>query len=91
MVGNVIPDSWGLDFAVPLLFLGLLINALRDRPGLVAAVVSGVIAVVARDVQPAGLGLLGGAICGMTVAALLDVRLERRQRRTAGTGGGAHP
>lgn len=97
VVGNVLPQSWSLDFAVPLLFLGLLINALRDRPGLVAAVVSGAIAVAARDVQPAGLGLLGGAVSGMTIAALLDWRLERRQAgRTDigtedGTRGGSRP
>lgn len=78
-VGNVIPESWSLDFAVPLLFLALLINALRDRPGIVAAAVSGVIAVVGRDLEPAGLGLLGGAICGITVAAMLDLRLEQRR------------
>lgn len=82
-IGNVIPEGWSLDFAVPLLFLGLLINALRDRPGLAAAVVSGSIAVVGRDLEPAGLGLLGGAICGMTVAALLDWRLEQRNPATA--------
>lgn len=80
-VGNVVPASWSLEFSVPLLFLGLLINALRDRPGLLAAVVSGVVAVAARDVQPAGLGLLGGALCGMTVAAVVDHRLERQARR----------
>jgi predicted branched-subunit amino acid permease len=81
VLGDLLPTSWSLEFAVPLLFLGLLINALRDRPGLVAAAVSGTIAVVGQDLEPAGLGLLGGAICGMTVAALLDHRLERRRGR----------
>lgn len=78
VVGDLLPESWSLDFAVPLLFLGLLINALKDRPGLVAAAVSGTIAVLGQDLQPAGLGLLGGAICGMTVAAILDWQRERR-------------
>ena len=82
-VGNVIPTSWSLDFAVPLLFLALLINALRDRPGLVAAAVSGVVAVLGRDLEPAGLGLLSGAICGITVAALLDLQLEKRKSGSA--------
>lgn len=80
-VGNVVPESWSLDFAVPLLFLALLINALRDRPGLLAAAVSGTIAVVARDVEPAGTGLLGGALVGMTVAALADRRQGTADRR----------
>ncbi|MEM9651230.1 MAG: AzlC family ABC transporter permease [Actinomycetota bacterium] len=84
LVGNVVPSSWSLDFAVPLLFLALLINALKDRPGLVAAAVSGVIAVVGRDLEPAGLGLLAGSICGITVAGLLDWRLERRRSAAVG-------
>ncbi len=76
LVGNVVPASWSFDFAVPLMFLGLMVNALKDRPGIVAAAISGVIAVMARDLEPAGSGLLVGALCGMTVAALLDWRLE---------------
>lgn len=85
VVGDLVPTSWSLDFAVPLLFLGLLINALRDRPGLVAAAVAGTIAVLGQDLQPAGVGLLGGAICGMTVAAILDRQLERRTGRSGTT------
>lgn len=77
VAGNAVPDSWSLDFAVPLLFLALLINALRDRPGLAAAGVSAVIAVAGRNLEPAGLGLLSGALGGITVAAILDWRLER--------------
>ncbi|MEM7274828.1 MAG: AzlC family ABC transporter permease, partial [Actinomycetota bacterium] len=45
LIGNVIPASWSLDFAVPLLFLALLINAIRDRPGVAAAAVAGAVAV----------------------------------------------
>ena len=91
-VGNVVPDSWSLDFAVPLLFLGLLVNALRDRPGLVAAGVSGTIAVIGRRWEPAGLGLLAGAVTGVAVAAALDHRLRAGLRSTdppiEGTGHG---
>jgi predicted branched-subunit amino acid permease len=81
-VGDTVPDSWGLDFSVPLLFLGLLINALRDRPGVAAAAVSGTIAVLGRNLEPAGLGLLVGAMAGITVAALLDARLEKGSERS---------
>lgn len=70
--GDVIPDSWSLDFSVPLLFLGLLINAIRDRPGLVAAAVSGVVAVLAIDLRPPGAGLLVAAVAGLAAAALAD-------------------
>lgn len=71
-VGNIIPESWSIEFTVPLLFLGLLINALRDRPGLLAALVSATVAVAARDLQPPGSGLLLAAGAGMTAAALAD-------------------
>lgn len=71
-VGDVIPDSWSLEFSVPLLFLGLLVNAVRDRPGLVAAVTSGSVALLARDLQPAGTGLLVAALAGLAMAAVVD-------------------
>lgn len=72
LVGNTFPASWSLDFAVPLLFLALLVNALRDRPGLLAAAVSGVIAVLGRNLEPAGLGLLVGAVCGVAAGGVAD-------------------
>lgn len=78
VVGQAVPESWSLDFAVPLLFLALLINALRDKPGLLAAVVSGGVAVLGREVEPAGVGLLGGAVCGMAAGALADLAKGRR-------------
>jgi len=80
-LGYITADQSQIGFiGVPLLFLGLLINALRDRPGLLAAAVSAVIAVAARDVEPAGIGLLGGALCGMATAALVDRRAEGMDR-----------
>lgn len=70
--GDVVPDSWSLEFSVPLLFLGLLVNAVRDRPGLVAAVVAGVTAVVAGQLGPPGAGLLVAAVAGVGAGAVLD-------------------
>lgn len=71
-VGDVIPDSWSLEFSVPLLFLGLLVNAVRDRPGLAAAITSGLVALLARDLQPPGSGLLVAAVAGLAMAAVVD-------------------
>jgi hypothetical protein len=39
--GAQVPPTWQLDFAVPLMFLALLIPSIRDRPGLVAALTGG--------------------------------------------------
>jgi len=48
VVGASVPDAWGLTFAVPLVFLALLVPAMKDRPTTAAAVAGGTtIAVVA--------------------------------------------
>ncbi len=70
--GDVVPDSWSLEFSVPLLFLGLLVNAIRDRPGLVAAVIAGATAVAAGRLGPPGTGLLVAAVAGVGAGATLD-------------------
>ena len=70
--GDVIPETWSLEFSVPLLFLGLLVNAIRDRPGLVAALVSGLVAVLAVDIGPPGAGLLLAATAGLAAATTTD-------------------
>ncbi|MGI9648301.1 MAG: AzlC family ABC transporter permease [Acidimicrobiia bacterium] len=72
ILGASVPESWSLDFAIPLVFLALLIPALRDRPAAVAAVVGGAVAVLAHDVQY-NLGLMIGALAGI----LTGVAAER--------------
>src|SRR5215207_9972556 len=49
-VGGAVPDSVPLDFAVPLVFLVLLVPTLVDRPAVVAASAGGVAAVLAAEV-----------------------------------------
>ncbi len=76
LLGAQIPDSLGLGFAIPLVFLVLLIPAVQNRPGLIAAVVGGVIAVAASG-APYGLGLVIGAVAGV-VAAVTAERVGTR-------------
>src|SRR6185437_16284117 len=45
-VGKAVPESWSLDFALPLTFLALLMPALRDRPAVLAAVAAGAVATI---------------------------------------------
>lgn len=70
MVGDIVPGSWQIEFAVPLMFAALLVLTLTDRPSALAAVVGGVVAWFGRD-WPAGSGLLVGATLGVIGAALL--------------------
>ncbi len=76
-LGDVIPASWEVDFAIPLMFLGLMVMSLFNVPSIVAAVIGGTVAVVGRD-WPNGLGLLAGAVLGVAVAGLLDQALIGR-------------
>lgn len=69
--GRVVPQSWSLDFAIPLVFLALLMPTLKDRPSLVAALVGGVVAILA-DSAPYHSGLMIGAISGVTAAVIVD-------------------
>lgn len=71
VLGASVPASWSLDFAIPLVFLALLIPAVRDRPSLVAAVVGGVVAVLANGVSY-NLGLLIGATSGIAAGVLTE-------------------
>lgn len=76
LVGTQVPASWGLDFAVPLSFLALLVPVLRDRPSWAAAVVGGGVAVLAYA-MPMKLGLITAVIAGVGAAAAVH-RWERR-------------
>jgi 4-azaleucine resistance transporter AzlC len=71
VVGAGVPDAWGLTFAVPLVFLALLVPAMKDRPTTVAGVAGGAIAVVAAGL-PLNLGLLAGAIVGILTGLIAE-------------------
>ena len=48
LIGSAVPESLPLDFAVPLVFLVLLVPAISSRPAAVAALVGGLVALFAR-------------------------------------------
>ncbi len=74
LVGDVTEPEWQLGFAVPILFGGLMILSITNRPGVVAAVVGGTVAVLGADL-PQGSGVLLAIILGVTAAGVLDARL----------------
>lgn len=80
-VGAAVPDSWSLDFALPLTFLALLIPALRGRPELAAAVVASFVAVAGFN-WPYGTGLIAAAVSGMAAG----MAIEAKQRGRSGGG-----
>jgi len=73
LLGGLIPDWVPLELAVPLTFLLLLLPLVKDRAGLTAAVVGGLVALAAHPL-PFGLGLLVGAAAGLVAGGLVLAR-----------------
>ncbi|WP_101294306.1 AzlC family ABC transporter permease [Halegenticoccus soli] len=71
LLGAGVPASWGLEFAVPLVFLALLMPEMKDRSSVAAAVAAGVVAVAGAGL-PLNLGLLLGALCGVVVGTVAE-------------------
>lgn len=71
LLGAEVPESWSLDFAIPLVFLALLMPLLKNRPSLAAAVTGGVVSVVAWP-APYNLGLIIGALAGIVAGVLVE-------------------
>ncbi len=74
IVGPVVPQAWSLGFAVPLLFLGLLIGAVDAPPALVAAGASAAATWATLGLPNRG-GILVGAGVGV-VAGLVAARIR---------------
>lgn len=72
LVGNSIPDDVPLEFAVPLVFMVLLIPTLDATHAVVAAVVGGVTTVVALQLGVGPLSVMVGALCGIAAGAVVD-------------------
>jgi 4-azaleucine resistance transporter AzlC len=83
VAGAAVPDEVPLGFAVPLVFLVLLVPALADRPAIAAAVAGGLGAVAAAELGAGHLSIMVGATAGIVTGTAVDTLVERR----AATGG----
>ena len=79
LVGSAVPADVPLDFAVPLVFLVLLVPTLTSRPALVAAAVGGAAAVAAAEAGAGPLYIIVGALSGIAAGAFADVLEDRRR------------
>jgi predicted branched-subunit amino acid permease len=80
-VGAQVPPEWNLDFALPLTFIALLATSIADRPAAAAAVVAGLVALLAAGL-PYQLGLVAAAAAGISAGAITR-RLGRRPAEVA--------
>ncbi len=71
LLGAQVPASWGLDFTLALTFIALLIPVLKDRPGILAALSAGIVALVAHGL-PYNLGLIAAVLAGIGVGVLAE-------------------
>jgi branched chain amino acid efflux pump len=72
-LGAAIPESWSLDFALPLTFIAMVVPVLKNQPAIAAALSAGVVALVAFSL-PYKLGLILAALVGIVVGTLLEGR-----------------
>lgn len=70
-LGAALPPELGLSFAVPLVFLALLVPAMTDRPTTAAGLSAAVVAVATAGL-PYNLGLLVASIAGIGVGAAVE-------------------
>ena len=75
ILAPIIPETLGIDIAIPLLFLGLLLMAIKRRNQVVTALVSGgaALALAGMDNQ---VGLIIAVLIALTVAAFNEPRVS---------------
>jgi 4-azaleucine resistance transporter AzlC len=72
-LGTAIPESWSLDFALPLTFIAMVVPVLKNRPAIAAALSAGIVALLAYSL-PYKLGLILAALVGIAVGTFLEGR-----------------
>jgi len=76
IAGNLIPDQFELDFALPILFLAIVAPMLKTLAHLGAAVTSIIVALL-LGFLPSGTGVLVSGLCAMIVGAEIERRMGR--------------
>ena len=85
VLGAKVPEALSLDFAIPLVFLALLVPAVTDRPSAAAAAGAGVVALLGAGL-PLNLGLIAAIAAGILTglygpSGVRAVRAIRRRER----------
>lgn len=70
-IGPVVPEEWNLGFAVPILFIGLIVLGIDKWPKTVAAIVGAGVTYLAAGL-PNRVGMLIGAVVGVLAGTLAE-------------------
>jgi 4-azaleucine resistance transporter AzlC len=79
-LGTKIPESWALDFAVPLTFMALVVPAIKDKASIIAAIAAGFSAVIFADF-PYNLNIIISAIIGIMAGFITELINERKTKK----------
>ena len=77
-LGTDIPESWSLDFALPLTYIAMVVPVLKNQPAIAAALSAGAVALVAFSL-PYKLGLMLAALVGIAVGTFLEGRKSSKR------------
>jgi predicted branched-subunit amino acid permease len=75
VVGPSVPESWRIEFAPAVMFLGLALISINRAPQAVAAMVGGTVGLAAAGL-PDRLGILVGAIAGVLAGTVAEYRVD---------------
>ncbi len=71
LIGPVVPEEWNLGFAIPILFIGLLVVGTENWPEVVAALAAAAVTYLAAGL-PNRTGLLVGSVAGVTAGTIAE-------------------
>lgn len=77
VVGPIVPTSWRLEYAPPIMFVGLVLIGIQRVPQGVAALVGGLVGLATAGL-PDRLGILVGAAAGVAAGTVAELVAERR-------------
>jgi predicted branched-subunit amino acid permease len=89
LIGGSVPAALHLDFAIPLVFLVLLVPTITDRPSIVAAVAGGAGAVIGAELGIGDMSILTGALSGIAAGVLAERHRDGPARPTPAEPSGA--
>jgi predicted branched-subunit amino acid permease len=81
IVGSGIPEGWRLTVAPAVMFTGMVVLGISNRPGVVAAVVGAAVGFLSLDL-PHNTGILVGALAGVSAGLLAETLTDRREPET---------
>ena len=75
LLGGQVPSRWSLDFTLPLIFIALVVPAMKDRADVAAALTAGGVAMLAAGL-PLKLGLVAAALAGILGGLTVEWRRQ---------------